>query len=56
MSNSKIVYVTKNSTTYKTISKLKAKKKYYVQVATYKLIGNTRYVSGWSAKKYVTTK
>lgn len=56
MSNSKIVYVTKNSTTYKTISKLKAKKKYYVQVATYKLIGNTRYVSEWSAKKYVTTK
>ena len=35
---------------------LKAKKKYYVRVRTYKTVSGTNYYSGWSAKKYVTTK
>ena len=38
------------------ITKLKAKKKYYVRVRTYKTIGKTKYYSAWSKAKYVTTK
>lgn len=38
------------------ISKLKAKKKYYVQVRTYKTVSGKNYYSAWSAKKYVTTR
>jgi len=34
----------------------KAKKKYYVQLRTYKKIGSKYYYSAWSAKKAVTTK
>lgn len=56
MSGAKIVTISKNGTTSKTIKKLKAKKKYYVQVRTYKKVGTVMYVSTWSPKKYVTTK
>ena len=34
---------------------LKASKKYYVQVRTYKTVGGKRYYSAWSAKKSVKT-
>jgi hypothetical protein len=56
MSGAKIVTVSKNSTTSKTISKLSAKKKYYVQIRTYKTVSGTKYYSSWSGSKTVTTK
>ena len=56
MKNSKSVLVKKNKTTSKTFKKLKAKKKYWVQIRTYKLSGGRKYFSGWSVKKYVKTK
>ncbi|MGN0457991.1 MAG: GH25 family lysozyme [Eubacterium sp.] len=55
-SNAKTVTVSKNSTTSKTISKLTAKKKYYVRVRTYKTVNGTKYYSSWSSAKSVTTK
>lgn len=56
MKNSKSVFVKKNKTNSKTFKKLKAKKKYWVQIRTYKLSGGKKYYSGWSIKKYVKTK
>lgn len=45
---------------YTTVSKkvtgLKASKKYYVRVRTYKTVDGKKYYSPWSASKYVTTK
>lgn len=59
-SKAKTVTVTKNSTTSKTVSKLSAKKKYYVRVRTYKTVKvngkSTKYYSSWSKAKTVTTK
>ena len=55
-SKAKTVTVSKNKTTSKTVSKLKAKKKYYVRVRTYKTVGKTKYYSSWSSAKSVTTK
>ena len=40
----------------KKVVKLKAKKKYFVRVRTFKKIGKTKYVSAWSKVKTVTTK
>lgn len=54
--NNKTVTVSKNSTTSKTISKLKAKKKYYVRIRTYKTVSGTKYYSSWSKAKSITTK
>lgn len=58
--NAKTVTVGKNGTTSKSISKLKAKKKYYVRVRTYKTVKingkATNIYSSWSKTKYVTTK
>lgn len=58
--NAKTVTVSKNSTTSKTVSKLSAKKKYYVRVRTYKTVKingkATKIYSSWSKSKYVTTK
>lgn len=49
-----------NKTTSKKISKLKAKKKYYVRIRTYKSVKvngkNTKVYSGWSKAKTVKTK
>lgn len=42
--------------TSKTIKKLKAKKKYYVHVRTYKKVGTVKYYSSWSKTKSVKTK
>ncbi len=39
-----------------TIKKLKAKKKYYVRIRTYKQVGKTKYCSAWSKAKYAKTK
>jgi hypothetical protein len=54
--NNKTVTVSKNSTVSKTISKLSAKKKYYVRIRTYKTVSKTNYYSAWSSVKSVTTK
>lgn len=56
MKNAKTVYVKGNKNTKKTISKLKGKKKYYVQVATYKTLKNGKIVSSFSKTKSVKTK
>ena len=55
-SGNKTVTVNKNSTTKKTISKLKAKKKYYVRIRIYKTVGKQKYYSDWSKSVKVTTK
>ena len=55
-SSKKTKTVTKNSTTSKKITGLKAKKKYYVRVRTYKTVSGTKYYSDWSAVKTVKTK
>lgn len=54
--NNKTVAVSKTGTTSKTVSKLSAKKKYYVRIRTYKTVSGKKYYSSWSAKKTVTTK
>ena len=56
MAASKTVKITKAKTVSKKIRKLKKKKKYYVQVRTYKTTGGKTYYSGWSAKKMIKTK
>lgn len=52
----KVVKVTKAGTVSKKISKLKAKKRYYVRVRGYINKYGKTYYSGWSAKKSVMTK
>ena len=42
--------------TSKKITKLKAKKKYYVQIRTYKTVSGKNYYSSWSRVKSVTTR
>lgn len=56
MSNAKTVTVSSYKTTSKVITGLKAKKKYYVQIRTYKTVNGKKYYSGWSVKKSVKTK
>lgn len=57
---SKTITVKSNKTTSKTISKLKAKKKYYVRIRTYKTVKingkSTKIYSDWSKTKSVKTK
>lgn len=38
------------------VKRLKAKKKYYVRIQTYKTVGGIKYCSGWSKAKSVKTK
>ncbi len=54
--NKKTVTVSKNKTTSKKISNLKAKKKYYVRVRTYKTVNGKKIYSSWSKAKTVKTK
>ena len=54
--NAKTVSVSSGKTTSKKVSKLSAKKKYYVRVRTYKTVSGKKYYSAWSAAKTVTTK
>lgn len=54
--NPKTVTISGYSNTSKKITKLSAKKTYYVRVRTYKTINGTKYYSGWSATKSVKTK
>ena len=55
-SGKKTVKITKAGTVSKKITKLKAKKKYYVRVRTYKTVSGKTYYSTWSKAKAVTTK
>ncbi len=56
MKGAKTVTVKSAKATSKKVTKLKKKKKYYVQVRTYKVVNGKTYWSGWSAKKSVKTK
>lgn len=52
----KTVTIASPTTISKKVTKLTAKKKYYIRIRTYKKVGATTYYSKWSASKYVTTK
>ena len=56
MSGAKSSSLTKNTQVKKSIGGLSAKKKYYVQVRTYKTVSGNRIYSSWSKAKTVTTK
>ena len=55
-SSYKDVLIEKDTTTSKTVSKLKSKKTYYVKVRTYKTTDGKKYYSSWSSVKSVKTK
>ncbi len=54
-SGARKVTVNKPNATYKKITNLKSKKRYYVRIRTYRKVGSKTYYSAWSAKKTVTT-
>lgn len=54
--NKKTVTVKKNKTTSVNVSSLKAKKKYFVRVRTYKTVNGKKIYSSWSKVKTVKTK
>ena len=54
--NKKTATVKKQKTTKVTIKKLKAKKKYYVRIRTYKTVKGKKIYSSWSKVKTVKTK
>ena len=54
--NKKTVTIKKQKTTKTTVKKLKAKKKYYVRVRTYKIANGKKVYSAWSKVKSVKTK
>ena len=56
MKAAKVVTVAKAKVNTKTIKQLKAKKKYWVQIRTYKTVNGKKYYSTWSNKRTVTTK
>ena len=56
MSGAKTTTIKSYKTVSKKITRLSKKKKYYVQVRTYKTVSKVKYYSGWSGKKTVMTK
>ena len=52
----KTVKITKAATVSKKVTRLKAKKKYYVRVREYTVVNGKTYCSTWSKSKTVTTK
>ena len=54
--NKKTVTIKKQKTTKTTVKKLKAKKKYYIRVRTYKTVNGKKVYSSWSKVKSVKTK
>ena len=54
--NKKTVNIKRQKTTKTTVKKLKAKKKYYVRIRTYKIVNGKRDYSSWSKVKSVKTK
>ena len=55
-STTKKVVVSKSKTTQKTIKSLKANKKYYVRIRTYKTVKGKKIYSDWSAVKSIKIK
>ena len=55
-SDAKTKVIKKAKTTSVKIKKLKAKKKYYIRVRTYKTVKKVKYYSAWSKTKTVKTK
>ena len=53
--NKKTVTISNNKTTSKAVKKLKAEKKYYVRIRTYKTVNGKKYYSGWSKTQTVKT-
>ena len=56
MSGAKTTTIKSYKTVSKKITRLSKKKKYYVQVRTYKTVSKVNYYSSWSGKKTVVTK
>ena len=54
--NKKTVTIKKQKTTKTSVKKLKAKKKYYVRIRTYKTVNGKKVYSSWSKVKSVKTK
>ena len=54
--NKKTVTIKKQKTTKTTVKKLKAKKKYFVRIHTYKTVNGKKVYSSWSKAKTVKTK
>ncbi len=54
--NKKTVTIKKQKTTKTTVKKLKAKKKYFVRIRTYKTVNGKKVYSSWSKTKTVKTK
>ncbi len=54
--NAKKVIVKKNKTISQKVTKLKAKKKYYVRIRTFKTAKGKKYYSSWSKAKTVKTR
>lgn len=52
----KKITIKKAKTTSKTIKKLKAKKKYYIRIRTYRIVNGKKKYSSWSKKKSQKTK
>ncbi|MDO5547969.1 MAG: fibronectin type III domain-containing protein [Eubacteriales bacterium] len=52
----KTITIAKNKTVSKKVTKLTAKKKYYVRIRTYKTVSGKKYYSAWSKAKAVITK
>lgn len=52
----KTIAVKKAKTTKKTVKGLKAKKRYYVRIRTFKTVGSTKVYSAWSKPKPVKTR
>ncbi len=50
------VTISGSNVSSKTVTKLSAKKKYYVKIRTYKTVDGKKYYSAWSSVKSVTTK
>lgn len=56
LKNAKTVTITSYKTGARTIKSLKANKKYFVRIRTYKTVNKTKYYSKWSESMKVTTK
>ncbi len=56
MKNASVLTIKNNATVQKTVTRLKAKKKYYFRIRTFKTVNGKRYYSNWSGVKSVKTK
>ena len=56
MKSAKTLRFTSSKTVSKKVTRLNAKKRYYVQVRSYKTVNGKRVYSSWSSKKSVKTK